>query len=166
VSDGEEGSEDRAGLPLFAAGPAHAARPARRKTAYRFVRTPARPFLTIELDIPPDADPTQAVLDEIARHDLAEAVVRVIYDLPGDGPDTVDLRAVRAALTGAFFVSSISRKPGETERLRRSSVSEETGLQEALARYVDNNPGLVRLKEDLLASAVRLEQELQESEKG
>ena len=105
------------------------------------------------------------VRDELAAAAKRGVVVRVIYDLPGDGPDIVDLKTVRAALAGAFFVSSIARKPREAERLRRAGVSEETGLQDALSRYVENNPDLNRLKDDLLACAARLEQELQEREK-
>ncbi len=159
----EGDAETREGLPLFASDETQRRPP--RETTYRFARTPARPFLTVEVEVPPDADATQVLLDEIARHDLSEAVVRGIYDLPGDGPDTVDLKAVRAALAGAFFVSSIARKPREAERLRRAGVSEETGLQDALSRYVENNPDLARLKDDLLLCATRLEQALQEREK-
>jgi len=163
-ADGQE--EGGADLPLFSSEGKPSPRPRRRETAYRFVRTPARPFLTVSVEIPADGDPTQAVLTAVARCDLRDAVVRVIYDLPGDGPDTVDLKAVRAALEGAFLVASVARKPREPERLRRAAVSEEAGLQDALTRYIENNPDLARLKPDLLSCAARLEQELQESEKG
>lgn len=173
VRDADGAGEGREGLPLFSSeeaqridNPMQPSRAHRRETAYRFVRTPARPFLTVEVEVPPDADPTQALLEAIARCDLEDAVVRVIYDLPDDRPDAVDLKAVRAALDRAFFVASVTRKPREAERLRRAAVSEETGLQDALTRYIENNPDLARLKSDLLSCAARLEQELQESEKG
>ncbi|MSS71501.1 MAG: exonuclease SbcCD subunit D [Candidatus Latescibacteria bacterium] len=166
VRDADGAGEERQGLPLFSLEGPQPPQTHRRETAYRFVRTPARPFLTVEVEIPPETDPTQALLDAIARHDLEDAVVRVIYDLSDDRPDVVDLKTVRTALDPAFFVASVTRKPREAERLRRASVSEETGLQDALARYIENNPDLSRLKPDLLSCAARLEQELQESEKG
>jgi exonuclease SbcD len=164
VRDADE--EERTDLPLFSSEEPRKPHVSRRETTYRFARTPSRPFLTVSVEIPPDADPTQAVLDAIARCDLEDAVVRVIYDLPGDEPDAVDLKAVRAALEGAFLVASVARKPREAERLRRAAVSEEDGLQDALTRYIENNPDLARLRPDLLAYASRLEQELQENEKG
>ena len=60
VKEGDDASEERGGLPLFASGENQTRKPARRETAYRFVRTPARPFLTVEADIPPTSTPRRS----------------------------------------------------------------------------------------------------------
>ena len=146
-------------LPLFSSG-VKTSRP--WKTSYRFIPTPARPFRTINVKVHPGEDPTQAVLQEINRHDLEDAVVRVIYDIQEERQEDIDLKAVRSELEPAFLVSSILRKPRETERFRRSSVSEDTGLEDAIIRYIENNPELTPMKPDLVSYANRLENELEE----
>ena len=86
----------------------------------------------------------------------------MIYDIQEETQEDIDLKAVRSELESAFLVSSISRKPRETERFRRSSVSEDTGLEDAIIRYIENNPELTSLKPDLVSYANRLENELEE----
>ncbi|MDX1420173.1 MAG: exonuclease SbcCD subunit D, partial [Rubricoccaceae bacterium] len=51
------------------------ATPEGKRTRYAFVPTPARPFLPIEVDAREAEDPTAAILQAIAKHDLDGAVV-------------------------------------------------------------------------------------------
>ncbi len=134
----------------------------KREVDYRFVRTPARPFKTLSVTVAEDEDPTTAILEEIGRHTLTDAVVRVIYDLPGEQADTVDLKAVKQALDSAFLVASIVPKPRVQVHIRRADISEDMGLKDALHAYIQNRPDLEALEEDLQACASRLERELLE----
>lgn len=130
-----------------------------RETTYQFVRTPARPFKTLRIAVPEDQDPTTAILEEIRKHTLTDAIVRVIYDLPGD-PDTVDLKAIRKALDSAFMVAGIAPKPrAQTTQRRAAGISEDMGLKEALHAYVQNHPELSGIESDLQTYAARLEAE-------
>jgi exonuclease SbcD len=135
----------------------------RRDVRYRQVKTPARPFRTLHVTVEEGADPTQTLLDEIARHDLSDAVVRVIYDTGESGEDTMDLKAVRGALGSAFHVASILPVPRVAPRIRRAPVSEDMTLREVLSAYVRNHPELEDLEDDLQACAARLDRKLQES---
>lgn len=132
-----------------------------RETKYRFVRTPARPFLTIEAMVEEDQDPTEALLEEISKHDLKDTVVRVVYTLSAPEGGVLDLKRIHEALNDAFLVAGIIPRTQPRERLRRAEVSEELGLSDALDRYIENNPDLEPSKEDLKAYAVGLERELE-----
>lgn len=129
-------------------------------TRYRFIETPARPFVTIEADIGPEDDPTAAIIRHIRQRDLREAIIRVIYTVQEDRQHLVRLKEIRDALNDAFMVASIVRKTEAQERLRRAAVSEELGLMEALDRYVENNPALKPFAGDMKAYAQNLEREL------
>ena len=131
-----------------------------RKTTYQFVRTPARPFKTVHVTVAEDQDPTSAILEEIRKYTLTDAIVRVIYEVPGERTDTVDLKAVKKALENAFLVASIAPKPKTQTHQRRASISEDMGLQDALQAYVQNHPDLAEIKQDMLTYAQRLEAEL------
>lgn len=128
--------------------------------SYRFVRTPARPFKTLEVKIPDDQDPTTVILETIRQHTLTDAIVRVIYDLPADHADTVDLKSIKQALDNAFMVTSIAPKPKAQIHQRRASISEEMGVKDALHAYVQNNPTLEKLEPELQDRAARLEEQL------
>ena len=135
-----------------------------RTTSYKFVSTPARPFCTVSVDIAPDQDPTTAILEAIGKHTLTDAIVRVIYDLPGDRTDTVDLKAIKNALKDAFMVASIAPKPRAQKHQRRANISEDMGIKDALHAYLQNHPDLKDIEKDLQNYGAQLEAELRGGE--
>ena len=134
--------------------------PEGKQTTYTFVPTPARPFIPIQVDARDHEDPTAVILREIERHDLTEAVVRVRYRVDEAQLPLVDTGALREALSTADTIAAIERLVDPVERQRRTIVRRETSLQDAMARYVDQHENLASLKEDLIAAALELEQEI------
>ena len=131
-----------------------------RRTDYAFVATPARRFVPIAVDASGAPDPTAAVLAEIARHDVADAVVRVRYTTGEDQAGAVDEAAVRAALADADTVAAIEREMPDVERRRRTVVHSDTSLRDAVERYVDQHETLAKIKEDLVEAALEIEREV------
>lgn len=132
----------------------------KENTSFRFIETPARPFVTIAVDIPSEEPPTECMIRAIRQKDLTDAVVRVIYTVAEEQQHLVNIKEVREALDDAFLVASIVRKTEAPERVRRASVSEELDLQEALDRYFENNPTLKPFVDDMKTYARQLEHEL------
>ncbi|PAP76547.1 metallophosphoesterase family protein [Rubrivirga marina] len=130
-----------------------------RRTAFEFVATPARRFVPIAVDATEAEDPTAAVLAEIARHDVADAVVRVRYRV-GEEQPPVDEAAIRDALAEADTVAAVERELDGVERQRRTVVRKDTSLKEAVERYVDQHENLEKIKDDLVAAALEIEREV------
>jgi len=135
--------------------------PEGKKTSYAFVPTPARPFLPLEVDARGTDDPTAAILREIAKHDLTDAVVRVRYRVDEAQVALVDSQALRDALAGAETIAAIERRVDPVERQRRTVVRQETSLRDAVARYVDQHENLATLRDDLIAAALEVEREVE-----
>ena len=154
----EQEAEEERSLPLFAESVP--SKTERREVTYRFVKVPARRFVTIDVTVTGD-DPTGEILEEIARHDVQDAVVRVIYRVSEEQQVLVDLKPIHNALKEAFLVASIVPRTEVPERVRRAEISEDLGLEEALDRYVANNPDLTYLKDALQTYAKQLEEELE-----
>ncbi len=133
-----------------------------RRTTFAFVATPARRFVPIQIDATEAEDPTAAVLAAIARHDIADAVVRVRYRI-GEEQPAVDESAVRAALAPADTVAAIERELDAVERRQRTVVRRDTSIAEAVSRYVDQHETLAKVKDDLVAAALELEREVDEA---
>lgn len=134
--------------------------PEGKETSYTFVPTPARPFLPVEVDARGTDDPTATVLAAIAKHDLAGAVVRVRYRVDEAQVSLVDNAAIRDALAGAETIAAVERRVDPVERQRRTVVRQETTLQDAVTRYVDQHENLAALKDDLVAAALEIEREV------
>jgi exonuclease SbcD len=88
------------------------------KATWHFVPVKARRFLTIRVQADYD-DPTDRALQAIARHDVHDAVVKLIVQARTD----VSLREdeIRRALADAYYIAAIVR---ETERSVRSRLGD------------------------------------------
>jgi len=131
------------------------------KTSYEFIPVPARRFITIDVIIPQGEDPTNTFLHEIESHDLSDAIVRIFYTMPAEGVDSLDFNKINSALEEAFLVATIAEKTKPMERTQRADISEDLGMLEALDKYIQSNPELVPLTDELKTRAQKLEQELE-----
>ena len=130
-------------------------------TTYRFVPTPAREFVSIEVDATETDDPTTAVIAAVEAVEIDDTVVRVTCSLRQGSAERLDTGRIRAALSGAHYVAAITPRFSDPEKLqRRASLSEEANVGEALDRYLDNHPSLRGERGPLKEYANRLEKEL------
>jgi len=107
----------------------------RGETSYRFVPVAARPFLTIRVDVD-RPDPTAQILEEIARHDVQGAVVRVLIRVDEERARLIQDREIRRALGGAHYISAIHKEVERRIRQRLGGQSaEELTPRELLQRY-------------------------------
>lgn len=136
------------------------------KTSYEFIPLPARKFVTIEVTISEEQEPTNALIREIEKYDLSEAVVRVFYTMSAEKEDSMDFKRINSALEGAFLVTTIAKKSKPEERRKRvEEITEDLGMLEAMDKYIQNNPDLVSLAEELKTYAQELEKEFEGAER-
>lgn len=103
---------------------------------FQFRPTPAREFLTIDVDADVE-DPTTEVLDAIARHDLEDKVVRVRIQTSEAREGLLRMPEIQRALRGAFFVAGIYRDVQRRHRARLGTDSpEELSPADALAAWL------------------------------
>jgi len=134
---------------------------ARGKTAWEFVEVDARPFVTvradvrdIRADVRQAADPLLALRQEVAKHDLTDAVVRLILRLRADQETLLRDRDIRALLADAYFVGGINREVEREARVRLGSLApEEMTDRELLAKYLETKNTDPERAQTLLAHA-------------
>ena len=104
---------------------------------WAFHRVQARRFLTIRDDVREQADPLAALLDTIAGHDTAEAIVRVIVQAEPEQEGLLNDREIRRALDDTYYVASISKEMERAYRQRLGGESpEELTPAELLGHYL------------------------------
>jgi exonuclease SbcD len=99
----------------------------RGKARWSFHKLPARPFISIELDVRKQANPAARLATAIERTELAEAVVRVLIQATREQSVLLSEEHIRSQLeeAGAFLVASVSIEVPREERGRYSAVEQE-----------------------------------------
>lgn len=133
----------------------------RKQTSYEFVETPARRFIDLYVDVRASSNPTERILEALARHPIADAIVRLRYQVDEQAAAHVDVQRIREALRSAAAIASIERTLEPVERQRRTVVHRETSLREALERYIDQHETLRPLRQELIEAALALEARLE-----
>ncbi len=110
---------------------------ARGATTWEFVRVKARRFLTIRADVRGEPDPTQTVLDAIARHEIAEAVVRLIVQTTPETEARLRDKEIEKALGAAHYVAAFVKETERPERVRLGGAAPESLTpSQLLKRYL------------------------------
>ena len=137
----------------------------KRRAEVAFVPTPARRFVTIAADAR-NGDPTAALLKAIEEADIEGAIVKLSYLCAPDSIRSLDLNAVRRALLPAHNIAGIVPQSAPAAKTRRSAISEDAQLLDALERFIDNDPSLCERREVLKKVALELEHELEAGVRG
>jgi exonuclease SbcD len=128
------------------------------KADWQFCPLPVRPFCTIDLDVSAESDPQKAILKAIAKQDLKDAIVRLIYHIRSEQLDLVNVSALNEALKGAHnytirpeLISQLARP-----RLPELGVGNSLNPLDALKAYLNNREDLQDISPDMLEAAYNL----------
>jgi exonuclease SbcD len=111
----------------------------RGRAEWQFHPVAARSFVTIRADVRDQVEPLAALLEVIARHDVTDAVVRVIVQARPEQEGLLRDADIRWALEEAYYVASISKEIEREYRQRLGGESpEELTPAELLARYLES----------------------------
>ena len=111
----------------------------RGHTEWQFHPVEARRFVTIRRDVRDETDPLAAVVETIAQHEIAGAIVRVIIQSRPEQEGLLRDSDIRRELSEAYFVASISKEMERAYRQRLGGESpEELTPAELLAHYLKN----------------------------
>lgn len=130
----------------------------RGSVKWEFCPLPVRAFCTINVDLDKAADPQAALIKAIAKKNIADAVVRLIYKLRSEQIDLIDNAAIHQALSSAHsytiqpeLISQLARP-----RLPQLDASSSIDPLEALKTYLDNREDLKDITTQMMVAAQQL----------
>lgn len=107
-----------------------------RATTWDYVPLPARRFLTLRVDVHGSPEPMMMLESEIARHDLADAVVRLIIEMTPEQEPTLRDADIAPLLAPAFY-AQINREIDRMARDRLEGVEADQMIpHKLLERYL------------------------------
>ncbi|MEX0849263.1 MAG: exonuclease SbcCD subunit D [Candidatus Dependentiae bacterium] len=133
----------------------------KNKTTHEFIKTPQRPFIQIEVKLTSDKPQTEQMLDAIKKHDLKDAIVKILYHIPENKKDNVDLKEIQALCTEAMFVVGIIPIRQVVVRERRGAMKVDMDIATLLDRYFSAKPELVERKRELIEKTLAIQDEIE-----
>lgn len=121
---------------------------------FEFIETPARRFLTIEV-AETDGDISEAILNEIKKENVRDAVVRVRYKV-SKPEDDIDEKRIREALNQAYSVKIERTFERQNKAAGKMEFPKTMDTLEALEKYVQSKPELKNIAEDMKKYAKEL----------
>ena len=134
----------------------------RRLTDFRFQKIAARPFVTVDVNIPEnEANPTAFVARAIGRRPVAGAIVRLRVRLSSGQSALLRDADLRPALSPAHYVASISRELTDDARRRLAVASSDLQPMTALRLYLESRGVTPERRQVMLERAEELLASLQ-----
>ncbi len=129
----------------------------RGATRWEFVPVAARPFVTVQVDVRASQDPTTEVIQAIGRHQIDEAVVRVLIETTVEKEAELREREIEHAVSSAYYVAAIQKAVERPARSRLGTESPETlTALELMERYLEAKGTPAKRKAVLLRHAERI----------
>jgi len=128
------------------------------QTQVEFCPLPVRPFITLKVDLTSSENPQAKLLRAIAKQDLQDAVVRLMYSVRPDQVDELDNTTLYEALAAAHTYTIHPQIVSQQSRSRLPELTPGDSLDPiaALHTYLNNREDLAELATDLIAAAQAL----------
>jgi exonuclease SbcD len=137
--------------------------PAKGKAQLEFIKTPQRPFIQIEVTLTNERNQTDQIIDAIKKYNINDAVVKIMYTVPADAKDFVDLKVLQRILMPAMYIVGIIPIRVQQARERRSGMQVSMDLPTLLNTYFASKVEWKDKKDDLIKKAILLFEESQEN---
>lgn len=138
--------------------------PEKNKATHEFIKTPTRKFIQIETHLQPGTDQTEQLMQAINKHDITDAVIKIVYHIPAGKRDNVDLKTIEEACAKALYCVGVIPVRQQEERQQRAHVNVEMSLESLLCCYFDTKPEWQDKKDALIQKALQLQHEATEAE--
>jgi len=131
--------------------------PEKGKATYEFIPVPTRPFIQIDVTLQAGISQTDQIIASIKKHDLRNAIVKIVYYIPPDKKDLVDLKVIEYACQEALDLIGVIPVHSSKGREKRNCALKITmGLPELLGNYFATKPELSTKRDDLIEKALTL----------
>ncbi len=133
-------------------------------TTHKFIKTPARKFLSIKIKVDDVENPTEVVLEKIKKNDIKDAVVKVIINISEEKQAEISETKIREALTSTNYIAGIIKEVESHERTKvKNGFSDELSSLNTigiLEKYLDLKKISKSHKQELIKTAEKLIEEI------
>lgn len=109
----------------------------REKSSFDFVPLQIRPMVQIEVVLKPEQEQTEQIVQEIKKHQIKDAIVKIVYHIPDDKQDKVDLRTIQRVCQDAICLACVVPIRKIVAREKRAALQVDMDLNTLLQKYFE-----------------------------
>jgi exonuclease SbcD len=130
----------------------------RGRAEWEFCPLTVRTFRTIEVDVSKADEPQAVLMKAIAKYNIEDAVVRLIYKLRSEQMDLIDSSSLHTALSPAHTYTIQAELVSQLARPRIPELTASSSIDpmEALKTYLNNREDLKDIATSMLDAAQKL----------
>ncbi|MEH2288675.1 exonuclease SbcCD subunit D [Nostoc sp.] len=130
----------------------------RGRAEWEFCPLTVRTFRTIEVDVSKADEPQVVLMKAIAKYDIQDTVVRLIYKLRSEQMDVIDSSSLHTALSPAHTYTIQAELVSQLARPRIPELSASSSIDpmEALKTYLNNREDLKDIATSMMDAAQKL----------
>jgi DNA repair protein SbcD/Mre11 len=133
------------------------------RSQFQFYPLSTRKFVTIEMDLTKEEEPTEALRNRVESEQIEGAVVRIQCIATEEQKQTLDLKAIDDILRSADHRAGLSLRPPQLEEVsRRTDLSETSTIEESLSAWFEQKQLDEEKRIKLMDLARQLEHRLEE----
>jgi len=130
----------------------------KNETIYEFIEVPTRPFIQIDTYLQLGSDPTEQLINIIRSSNIKDSVVKIVYHVPSEMTDSVNLRVLQQECMDAIHIAGIIPIRNIEGRQRRAGAKVDMDLSSLLSTYFDSKSELKTRKDSLIQKTLELQQ--------
>jgi len=129
------------------------------RTSHEFIKTPTRTFIQLDIKLKAHKDQTTQIIEELEKHNIEDAILKILYHVPELEKDKVDLQIIQQTCAKAMHIVGIIPIRKNIVRERRTDLKVSMDFSKLLGAYLDTKPELKNRKQDLIEKALILFEE-------
>jgi len=133
-------------------------------TTINFIPLQTRPFIQIETTLTEDEDHTEQILQEIKKHTIKDAIIKILYKIPAHITDTVNIKQIQKYCSKAIYIVGIIPIRSIQTRAHRNIVKHDMDLETLLKTYFNTQEHLKKRTNTLTKKALRLDELIEEKD--
>ena len=123
-----------------------------------FIKLNTRPFLQIETTLHDQSDHTDQIIAAIKQYSIKDAIIKIIYKVPSDITDKVDVKKIQKYCSQAMYLVGIIPIRSIQSRSHRNIVQQEMNLETLLTNYFNSQDSTKKRVKKLTEKALQLEE--------
>jgi len=135
------------------------------KVTYEFIETPTRKFIQLEIKLQAYKDHTTQIIQEIEKYDIDSAILKILYHVPEQEKDKVNLQIIQQKCVKAMYIVGIIPIRKNQIRKRRSDLKVSMDFATLIGAYLDTKPEIKNRKKELINKALKLFDESRDTQK-
>jgi len=135
------------------------------KTDHKFIETPARPMiqLDIKLSDDPDLDQTKQIIDKVKSINIKNSILKIKYYLPENIKSNINLRSITRACEDAIYLVAVMPIQNITNRATRTNMNSDMNISQLLKNYFNTKKISPKKQLELINKTLELQDNLENS---